>query len=299
MPVQMEMLIDSGTAAARTVTGERGEFMTFPGAVEQAPFSWSIDAPDTIGVGSHDVIIRVYDAVGLVSSTRAHFVSAMPARSYGMLVLTGLGGADGSASALNRLGDVAGWSFDPAGRRHAMIWRNGTPEMLAAADTLDTWANAINDRGDVAGAAMTTTALCTRPALWQSGTMRIIGDGPLSTCMLGQAIAINSGGTTLVSAGGYGYLVQEGVVTTLPFEYPYALNDRGQVVGQSAGSEAAYAAGWNISFTPPTYLPFGAGHVFTAATGINDREEVIGNSRGRPFIVRAGEPSVDLMPFLG
>src|SRR5262249_3438861 len=112
--------------------------------------------------------------------------------------------------------------------------------------------------------------------------------------------AINDSGTALVAAPGYGYLVgAEGAITELPFSYPFALNNHGQVVGQRDGDQSAFAAGWNISFSSPTYLPFGTGHPFTSATGVNDREEVIGNSRGRPYLVKAGADPIDLMPYLG
>jgi hypothetical protein len=292
------MIIDSGTAAQLVVVGEPGQYMTIPDQVDQARFTWAIDAPDTIPEGTHDVVVRLHDAAGRVWSSRIRYVSAVPAKTHALTVLDGLGGSEAGTTGMNRRGDVTGWALDANGRRRAVAWRAGRIDVLPVPETLGAWGNAINDLGEVAGAVMAADE-CAIPVLWHAGGMRVISDAPLMSCGQGEAIAINNSSTALVLARGYGYLTGPEGVVTLPFAHPYALNDHGQVVGQGSGLESAYAAGYNIDFTPLTYLPFGVGHVFTAATGVNDREQVIGNSRGRPYIVKAGEPSIDLMPHLG
>jgi probable HAF family extracellular repeat protein len=74
-------------------------------------------------------------------------------RAYAIMDLGTLGGTDSLAFAVNNHGEVAGFSYDAAGRERAFIYRNGAMFDLGTLGGSEAVAYALNDRGQVTGRA--------------------------------------------------------------------------------------------------------------------------------------------------
>jgi len=148
------------------------------------------------------------------------------------------GGTFSTVSAINNRGQVVGSSQTAAGENHAFLWDNGTMFDLGTLGGTSSSARAVNDDGQVVGDSLTASG--ERHAfLWTDGTMIDLGTpGSIS-----YALGINRRGQVLVytesGAMRRTFLWEDGTTTdlgTLPGRTSaigYALNDRGQVVGNS------------------------------------------------------------------
>jgi len=173
----------------------------------------------------------------------------------GMIDLGTLGGAWGSASALNNRGQVIGTSSlaaDPAAcftgndpqNCHPFFWDNGKLiDLTAQSGGLIVNANAINDAGEIVGLACFPNGTC-HAYLWRSGVMTDLGALP-GDC----------------------------------FSQPFAINSRGQVVGQSfscdgSGRVFLWENGSMIDLN--ALVPPGSSLQLDNTEAINDRGEIGG-----------------------
>jgi probable HAF family extracellular repeat protein len=164
-----------------------------------------------------------------------------------MVDLGGLGGAYSSARDINSQGQIVGECETTSGVYtvyHACIWQHGAWTDLLV-PSASSYASAINDRGEVAGAFVTETGW--HAFLWRDG-------GAVDLGVLGGAQDASSGA---------------------------AINNRGQVVGWATGGGYNHAFVWDrgimtaIDNTP---------RVSASAAAINEKGEVAGEFRGRPAV---------------
>jgi len=164
-----------------------------------------------------------------------------------------LGGYFSSAGAVNNRGQVVGNTLNtatlPALNVRAFLWENGKMQDLGTLGGTFAGAGLVNERGQVSGVSYTNstpnpvTGIPTQdPYLWENGTMLDLG---------------TLGGT---------------------FGVPNALNNRGQVVGQSnlAGDANFHPFLWDKKNNPPLTDLGTLGGNFGSAFWINDAGAVVG-----------------------
>ena len=164
-----------------------------------------------------------------------------------------LGGYFSSAFAVNNRGQVAGNTLNtatlPVPNNLAFLWQNGAMKDLGTLGGPESFAFLLNERGQVAGMSFPNSIpssncpfpLITHPFLWEDGKMVDLGA---------------LGGTCGLSM---------------------ALNNRGQVVGQSnlAGDQTAHPFLWDTG----TLSDLGTlGGTFGMALWINDAGEIVGGA---------------------
>ena len=147
-----------------------------------------------------------------------------------MTALRGPNGAPSWASAINNRGEVVGasqWGY----YWHAVRWSNGKINVLESHSAPGSWAYAINNHGQVAG-EVSPDGMNAQPTLWN-------GRSTVVATKRGTTRGINDRGQ--IAGHDYGnvsFLWYRGTFTTLRIpgaESPqaWAINERGQVVGQS------------------------------------------------------------------
>jgi len=150
-----------------------------------------------------------------------------------------LGGAESEASAINERGQVIGWAEDKSGEKRSFLWQDGTMRDLKAFA-----ASAINDLGQIVGT--TSKGL----ALWQNGKIRTLaklgGDYYWAEALNehGQIIAntaLDVPGDDPVRAFIWqrGKLVSLGMLPRMNSIQGAAINERGEVIGESSGIRGA------------------------------------------------------------
>ncbi|MFE0809310.1 hypothetical protein ACFW34_17765 [Streptomyces sp. NPDC058848] len=166
---------------------------------------------------------------------------------------TGYGpGSMSSAEDINSAGQVVGVrSAAPEAPRRAVLWENGTIRDLGTLggrtgspyDT-ESVAYAVNDGGQVVGAALPESGHPLHGFVWENGVMRDLGTLG-GNAEATEARDINTAGqiagnSQTVDGRMHAFLWKEGVMRDLGAlggkensSYAFGINDRGQVVGQS------------------------------------------------------------------
>jgi probable HAF family extracellular repeat protein len=220
-------------------------------------------------------------------------------RDKTITALPTLGGTDGSASAINNRGQVVGIAetgeIDPTCQTPVIkpaVWEKGRVRALPTAPLL----NGIvgggpgpagnNDRGQVVGITNTCDFSAVRPLIWEKKKiidMGNIGPGPAPVSINNKA---QVGGTYLdpATGGNRAFFWQDGVVTdlgTLPGDVTAeggAINDRGQIVGQSCSTTSCRIFIWQngIMTDVNALIPANASLYPFMALGINSVGEIVG-----------------------
>jgi probable HAF family extracellular repeat protein len=199
---------------------------------------------------------------------------------------------------LNNAGQVVGRGTS-GGQAVGVVWKAGILRTLPAlAAGQSSFATAINENGDVVGYSDDSASSSIdnhRATLWQAGGGAAIDLGTYGTDFASRAYAINGQGVIAavsLPANGSGFgqeiFVIDGMARSLIAEYLTGdqsiqdINDNGTVVGY-INSQAFW---WNAGEFHQFSLQ---GNLFSNATGINDREQIVGygstDAGLQPFIL--------------
>ena len=203
-------------------------------------------------------------------------------------------GKPSEAAAINRRGQVVGTACTAKGC-HAFVWQKGRLTDLGTLGGKSSRAVAINDDGAVVGSSATKSG-AVHAFLWQKGRMSDLGTLGGATS---EAVAINRRDQVVgwsdtrgkSATGQHAVLWQSGRAIDLgawesgsppvsslgDADGGPALNERGQVVGQSGGSAVLWQGG------RLTRLPLLPGAKGSAALAINEHDQIVGWSNGTEY----------------
>jgi probable HAF family extracellular repeat protein len=166
-----------------------------------------------------------------------------------------LGGAESQAFGINERGQVVGQS-STGSRTHAFLWQDGVLNDIGTFGWFGAWATAINDQGQMA-LLLSEPSGAGHAAFSDRGSVTGLGDPEGATRM---ASDLNNAGQVVgwdqigMEGGDRAFAWQDGSTTPLPaadafITEAHAVNDCGQVVGESAATRGTLRA---VLWTTPT-----------------------------------------------
>jgi probable HAF family extracellular repeat protein len=209
--------------------------------------------------------------------------AAAPARLQ-ILDLGTLGGQFtlSEARAVNERGQVVGDSITAGlGPEHAFLWERGRMRDLGTLGGSFSVAQAINDHGQVVGTSTTAIGEARHAFLWERGRMRDLGLPAFTTANDIDSRGQVTGGYPLPEAF-HAYRLRRGHLVDLdtaevPFSEGKAINQHGDVAGDSAPPESAFNHAFVWSGGHRVDLgTLGGG--FSTASGINVHGAVVGQA---------------------
>ncbi len=256
------------------------------------------------------------DVVGFAAIDLVEFHGVLWPSTGGIVDLGTLGGDSSATSAINDLGEIAGWSnFDPGGSvfvRRAVIWRGMEMIDLGTLGGESSFANGMNNLGQVVGESeYEWQSFRLKAFLWDNGEMTVL-PAPLKGYDGRSAYDIND----RAEAVGYGagldlqynaLLWRDGKVFDLGSlagrgSTAYAINDLGVIVGASeAANEQTHAVMWVDRQIMDIHTPqFGT---FSRARDINNLGVIVGQGGNSlftswAFIREPGQPMRLLNDFI-
>lgn len=244
------------------------------------------------------VVAGVSGANGSAGSVQVHWV---------IRDLGSLGGTGTEARAINERGQVVGSSHEATGPMLAFLWQKGKMTSLGSMPALGcgsdvpftSYAVAINQRGQVVGQAYCNTLNVSFSFLWQSGKMIDLGSKGVDNNSTSGPALNDRGQVVGMNSKLHAFLWQNGMMTDLgilpgrPYSEAVAINERGQVIGNSYATKDEYGSvsgsrafvWWKGKITA-----IGSPAVKeTYAAAINERGQVVGTSGGHGFLWRNGK----------
>jgi probable HAF family extracellular repeat protein len=189
-----------------------------------------------------------------------------------------------SALGINNAGQVVGNVDTTNGVSMAVVWNNGTPTMLPSPvpQYTYTYASAINDAGQVVGAAYPPAVTGQEAIEWNGLTPTVLDTEP--GCTEGSyATAINSQGTIVGvnlcpanPSAGEATIWHGTTGTLLSVGKPSAINDAGLIVGEGIYGATAWVNG------VVKHLATGS-----VATAVNKRGIIVGKMPGKRYAYHA------------
>jgi probable HAF family extracellular repeat protein len=283
--------LPGGKEAGATAIDAAGQVVGWSASPEneQHPFLWKQGSMIDLGTlpGGNPVtatdISSAGQVVGYSASDREDGTGGLAfIWSKGVMTVLGtLGAAGASADAISSSGRLVGTILTAAGEYHAFIRDKGIVTDLGTLGGNFSQAFDINASGQVVGSSVTPEG-GSHAFLWENGVMTDLATlgGPSGTAT--QALAINSKGQVVGTAGQRAFLWQHGVTTDLGTQgggFPVAkdINDAGQVVGWATVEQGQHAFLWSdgVMIDLGT-LPGGS---YSRALGINSAGEIVGFSQ--------------------
>jgi probable HAF family extracellular repeat protein len=156
------------------------------------------------------------------------------------------------------------------------------------------YANAINNRGQVVGSSYVQNASNQNvpyPVLYNNGKVQMLG------ASAGSAWAINNAGKVVGESSGLAFLYNGTMqnLGTIPGEtssVAYGINDFGEIVGEASNNGLSQAFLYNGTMHGIGTLP---GYSYAEAQGVNDLGEIVGWSYN--FVSSGGLGVHSVMPF--
>jgi probable HAF family extracellular repeat protein len=208
--------------------------------------------------------------------------------------LTNLGTAPGdvfsTATDINRAGDIVGYGNDTFGNSHALLWHKGQLTYLGTLGGANSYATAINDRGDIVGYSAVADSPTLHAFRWRHGTMTDINaTQPFSIARDINNRGVIAGDIATDSGNRLGARWLHGTPTPLGAATTTAtgINARGHITGLANPTSHSYlfANGTTTDISAP-----GAG--FVQANGLNDRDDIVGNSDQGAFVWHRGQLTI-------
>lgn len=210
-----------------------------------------------------------------------------------------LGGVQSDARGINQSGQIVGGAQNASGDWRAVVWSNGQPtELGALAGASYSKANAVNNVGQAAGAAIGQLYTPPLPVVWDQGTATNLSNSwpgkPVQTLGINDAGQVVGSVKTPNDADYYRAVEWDhGVATLLDVPAGYwseakGINNAGQIVGfmlPKHGYENLdfHAATWidgqvvDLNALLPADV-VDAGWVLMGANGINDLGQIVGQA---------------------
>lgn len=191
-----------------------------------------------------------------------------------------LGGNNSEAFAINNAGNVVGWSHDSNGDSRATLWSGSSIIDLGAVDSsIESEAYAINASNQIVGLSMIGSTRYATSWSYDGSNVTVTNLG------VGEAYAINDGGTIVGASGDSAVIWSGGNMTSLTSLFGESsasdINNAGLIVGDSRDASGDYHgvlwSGGNI-FNLTTLLEqplIDAGWLITDAFSINDKGNIL------------------------